>query len=362
MFPPAFVLPRNHLEHEDDVEGADKRQPSSHNADDARPMMARRFLSTVSMPPNLTARTPLLESLPLSAIAGTRVLLKMETNQPSGSFKDRGMAFMCAKLKERGATSLICSSGGNAGHAVAAMGRRLGMTVKVIVPTTTKQIMLDKIGSQGADVQVHGENWNAADELARSLVAADPAAEYIPPYEHELLWEGHSSLVDELAEVGEKPGAIVASVGGGGLLNGIFLGVKRHGWGDTRVVSAETDGANCFAAAAAAGFQPTRLEAIKSVATSLGALQCSPTTMELAQAHPTDPCTVTDAEAVDACAFLLDEHRVLVEPACGAAVALLRAERHRHLFAKHESVVVVVCGGSGVNWQIMEQWRKDFGL
>jgi L-serine/L-threonine ammonia-lyase len=318
----------------------------------------------VKMPPGLTAITPLLESLPLSAAAGTKVLLKMETNQPSGSFKDRGMAYMCASLKERGATSLICSSGGNAGHAVAAMGRRLGMAVKVIVPTTTKQIMLDKISAQGAEVQVHGENWNAADELARELVAADAAAEYIPPYEHELLWHGHSSLVDELAaESASPPGAIVASVGGGGLLNGVFLGVQRHGWETTtRVVSAETDGANCFAAAVANGHAPTRLEAIRSVATSLGALQCSPTTLELAQQVPTDACTVTDQEALDACAFLLDEHRVLVEPACGAAIALLRAERHRHLFERHESVVVVVCGGSGVNWEIMQQWRRDFGL
>ena len=106
---------------------------------------------TVVMPPNLISHTPLVESVPLSAICGTRVLLKMDALQPSGSFKDRGMAFMCATLKERGVTSLICSSGGNAGHAVAAMGRRLGMTVRVIVPTTTKQIMLEKIKAQDAD-------------------------------------------------------------------------------------------------------------------------------------------------------------------------------------------------------------------
>ena len=332
------------------------------------PRLLRRALSAatapaVAMPPNLIASpTPLLESMPLSELAGCRVLLKMETNQPSGSFKDRGMAYMCSTLKERGATSLICSSGGNAGHAVAAMGRRLGMQVKVIVPTTTKKIMLDKIASQGAEVQVHGENWNAADELARELVASDPAAEYIPPYEHELLWHGHSSLVDEIVGAGERPGAIVASVGGGGLLNGVYLGLQRHGMGSgeaaTRVVSAETDGANCFAAAFAAG-APTRLEAIRSVATSLGALQCSPTTLRLSSEVPTTACTVSDREALEACAFLLDEHRVLVEPACGAAVALLRSERHRAVFAGLESVVVVVCGGSGVNWDIMEQWRSD---
>jgi len=271
------------------------------------------------------------------------------------------MAYMCAQLRDRGAKSVICSSGGNAGHAVAAMGRRLDMTVRVIVPTTTKQIMLDKIRAQGADVQVHGANWNEADILARSLVDADTTAEYIPPYEHELLWQGHSSIIDEVAESGERPGAIIASVGGGGLLNGVFLGLQRHGWDDVRVVSAETHGANCFAAAVAAGI-PTRLEAITSVATSLGALQCSPTTLELSRQHPTDVCTVSDTEAVAACAHLLDEHRVLVEPACGAALALLHAERYRLLFSRHESIVLVVCGGSGVDWSIMEQWRRDHGV
>ena len=319
-----------------------------------------RLLSSshVAMPPNMVAQTPLLESLPLSAAAGTRVLLKLETSQPSGSFKDRGMAFMCAALQQRGARSLICSSGGNAGHAVATMGRRLGMAVRVIVPTTTKRIMLDKIRSQGADVVVHGENWNAADELARELVAADDAAEYIPPYDDPLLWEGHSSIIDELVDAGVQPGAVVASVGGGGLINGLYLGMQRHGWSATRLVSAETDGANCFAAAVAAG-EPVRLEGIRSVATSLGALTCSSAALDYSRVHPTDTCTVTDPEAVSACAYLLDEHRLLVEPACGAALALMRAERYRQLFEQHETVVVIVCGGSGVNFEIMEQWRRD---
>ena len=355
------------------------------------PRCVRGFASIaerVQMPPGLTAQTPLLESMPLSQVAQTKVLLKLETVQSSGSFKDRGMAYMCAQLRDSGVTSVICSSGGNAGHAVAAMGRRLGMSVKVIVPTTTKQVMLDKIRAQGAAVTVHGDNWNEADVLARQLVEADPLAEYIPPCqsamrerntcpclrqinpltpaaprppgadEHPLLWEGHSSIIDELADAGVKPGAIIASVGGGGLLNGLYLGLRRHGWDDVRVVSAETDGANCLAAAHAAG-EPVRLDGITSVATSLGALQCSDTTLKFALEHPTDICTVSDAEALGACAMLLDEHRMLVEPACGAAVALLTAERYRPLFSAHDTVVAVVCGGSGVNLSIVDQWRQD---
>ncbi len=310
------------------------------------------------MPPGLISNTPLVESRPLSELAGTRVFLKMDALQPSGSFKDRGMAYMCAELKKGGTARLVSSSGGNAGHAAATMGRLLGLSVKVIVPVTTKRVMLDKIRQQGAEVEVHGANWNEADLLARKLVEADPAAAYVPPYEHELLWQGHSSIVDEIEASGIRPGAIVASVGGGGLLNGLYLGLKRHGWDKTHVVSAETDGADCFAAAMRAG-APTRLEAITSVATSLGALECSPTALQMAQSHPTDVCTVSDGEAVAGAAALLDDHRVLVEPACGAALAVVRSPRYRHLFEAHDEVVVVVCGGGGVTWELMEGWKRD---
>jgi L-serine/L-threonine ammonia-lyase len=58
----------------------------------------------------------------------------------------------------------------------------------------------------GPPPQVFGENWNAADALARELVEKDPLAAYIPPYDSPLLWQGHSTLVDELVESGVKPG------------------------------------------------------------------------------------------------------------------------------------------------------------
>ena len=312
--------------------------------------------TTVKMPAGLVVNTPLVESMPLSELVGTRVLLKMDALQPSGSFKDRGMAYMCSTLQARGATSLISSSGGNAGHAVATVGRQLGMAVRVIVPTTTKPLMVEKIKAQGAEVQVHGANWNEADALARELVEAAPEAEYIPPYENPLLWTGHSSLIDEVAAAGERPGAVVASVGGGGLFCGLVEGLQRHGWDDVAVLTAETEGAACFARAVEAG-ESVRLGGIESVATSLGALEASPTALRLAAEHPTEARTVTDAEAVDACAKFLDVHRIMVEPACGASLALAFSERHRAALARFDSVVVVVCGGSGGNWEIMEGWR-----
>eukprot|EP00965_Chrysotila_dentata_P185957 6139560-Pleurochrysis_carterae.AAC.2 len=117
----------------------------------------------------------------------------MEALQQSGSFKDRGMAYMCSQLQKQGVSRLISSSGGNAGLAAATMGRKLGMAVRVVVPTTTKPLMLERIRAQQAEVRVHGANWNEADGLARDMVAKEETAAYVPPYEDPLLWEGHSS-------------------------------------------------------------------------------------------------------------------------------------------------------------------------
>ena len=247
--------------------------------------------------------TPLLLSKPLSALVGAPVYLKMDALQPSGSFKDRGMAHLFVTLSERGASKFVSSSGGNAGLAAATVGAALGAAVEVVVPETTKPLIVEKLRRLGADVTVHGANWNAADELARERVRADEAAEYVSPYDNPLLWEGHSSIVDELAaspvfsatkhasEGGEEargasmthPSHIVASVGGGGLLCGILEGLKRQseggqgreGWAKgVGVVAAETEGAASFAAAWEAG-GAVRLDGIHSIATSLGALQVS---------------------------------------------------------------------------------------
>jgi L-serine/L-threonine ammonia-lyase len=126
-------------------------------------VLASAAVPVIKLPLGLVNNTPLIESLPLSSLTGSRVLLKMDALQPSGSFKDRGMAFMCATLQAKGVTDLISSSGGNAGLAASAAGRKLGMRVRVVVPETTKKIMIDKIKAEGAEVEVHGANWNAAD-------------------------------------------------------------------------------------------------------------------------------------------------------------------------------------------------------
>lgn len=323
----------------------------------------------------LFARTPLVPSASLSSLcAGRPVFLKLDGLQASGSFKDRGMAHLCHALHLGGTRRLVSSSGGNAGLAVATVAPRLGMEVDVVVPKTTKPLVIERLRGLGAAVTVHGKNWNEADALARERAVADAGAAYVSPYDHPLLWTGHSTVVDEVREqlaeegVDGPPAAVVACVGGGGLLCGIFEGMERHFWDKAAVVAAETVGAASFGRALEAG-AVVRLPAIDSIATSLGALEVTEVALARTAAHRARGGTVrsslcTDAEAVGACVRFAEDHRLLVEPACGAALATLYADRLRgDLLAglpPGGAIVVEVCGGSGVNLDLLAAWKEEF--
>lgn len=318
---------------------------------------------------NLFRATPLIRSDPLSRLTGTSVYLKLDALQNSGSFKDRGMAHLCLELSKKGVRKVISSSGGNAGLAAATVAQQLGLDCTVVVPVTTKQLVVEKLESLGATVQVTGENWNAADAVVQNMVADDTSGQtaYIPPYENPLLWTGHSTVIDEIyTELpnDELPATIIVSVGGGGLLCGVLEGLDR-GNHKCNVIAAETDGASSFAQAWNSGELVT-LPSIDSIATSLGALQVSETAIERSRNHQAKSlgtvttAICTDAEAVDACLQFARDHRMLVEPACGAALAVLYSPRLRQ--GVEGPIVVQVCGGSGVNLELLQQWKEQLWL
>ena len=304
------------------------------------------------MPP-LHTQTPLLESHALSNATGSDVWVKMESVQPSGSFKIRGIGHACRTYAERGATRFVASSGGNAGLAVAYAGRKLGVSVTVVVPESTTERAKTLIRDEEATVIVEGASWNEAH--AHALRHMDDDAAYVHPFDDPLLWEGHATIVDEIAEDGVQPDAVVVSVGGGGLLCGVVHGLRQHGWDDVPIIAAETEGTDSLHAALASG-RPVALDAITSVATSLGAKQVGDETVRRAREHPTESVVVSDTAAVDACVRFLDDHRQLTEPACGAALAV--AYQGHDVLPDDSTVVVVACGGAGVTLDTLQAWRE----
>jgi len=298
--------------------------------------------------------TPLIESAPLSQAAGRAVWLKLEALQVPGSFKIRGIGLACEHYAQRGAKRFVSSSGGNAGLAVAYAGRKLGVPVAVVVPATTSARAIQLLQQEGAEVTVHGASWQEANALAQSMLTDTDA--FLHPFDNPLLWTGHASMMDEVAATGAKPDAVVLSVGGGGLLAGVAEGLARNGWGDVPVIAVETHGAASLHAAMQAQERVT-LDAITSIATSLGARQVCEQAFALSQTGKVHSVLVSDKEAVAACTRFLDDHRLLVEPACGTALAAVYG--NAPALAAFNKVLVIVCGGATATADNLRQWTAQ---
>lgn len=293
----------------------------------------------------LHCRTPLWHSLPISKTAKRPVFLKMEALQPIGSFKIRGIGRLCQQAAAQGARRFVSSSGGNAGVAVAYAGHALQVPVTVYVFAGVPDAARQRMEEYGAEVVMAGPSWNEAHEAA-SQAAANGGAFYVHPFDHPEIWAGHSTLVDEVVADGHKPSLIVVSVGGGGLLAGLLEGLDRHGLSDTPIVAVETHGTASFHASQQAG-QLVRLPKIDSVAKTLGANQIAAEAFARAQRHDVTSWLVSDAQALDACRRFALDHRMLVEPAAGAALAV--AYGGLGPVAEARDVLVVVCGGAGIS-------------
>ena len=301
----------------------------------------------------LHIETPLFESRPLTIGAGRSVWLKFDALQPPGSFKIRGIGLACQEYVRRGAKRLISSSGGNAGIAVAYAGRHLSVPVVVVVPETTSDRAKALIQREGAEILVHGSSWHEANALALSIVEESDA--FLHPFDDPLVWQGHSTLVDEVVQSGMEPDVVVLSVGGGGLLCGVVEGLRRSGWSDVPVVAVETEGADSLAQSVRAGY-PVELPAITSLATTLGARKVCQQAFDWSRHHPLRSVVVSDRAAVSACRRFLRDHHVVVEPACGASLAV--AYDGAPELEGYESVLIVVCGGVTATVEQLEEWSK----
>jgi L-serine/L-threonine ammonia-lyase len=303
---------------------------------------------------HLHIETPLVESSALSECSGRTVRLKLEALQPPGSFKIRGIGLACQEYVNRGARRFISSSGGNAGIAVAYAGRCLSVPVLVVVPETTSERAKTLIEQEGAEVTVHGASWQEANAFALSLLEKSDA--FLHPFDDPLIWRGHASLVDEVAAAGEKPDAVVLSVGGGGLLCGVLEGLYRNGWSDVPVIAVETRGAASFAYSIRAGYR-IELPVITSIATSLGARRICQQAFSWSKAHPIRSVMVSDRAAVTACIRFLADQQIVVEPACGASLAAVY-DRTPEL-DRFKSILVVVCGGSTATVEQLKRWGRE---
>jgi L-serine/L-threonine ammonia-lyase len=238
--------------------------------------------------------------------------------------------------------------------------------------------MITKLRVAGAhDIIQYGASWVEADTYLREtvLVEARKRGErpvYVSPFDDPAIWAGHATLVDEIVEdlssdeAGmESVKAFVCSVGGGGLFCGVVQGLEKHKLEQkVKVVALETEGADSLYQSVHAGKHIT-LDKITSIATSLGARKVADKTYEYATRDGNNVICerLSDREAIMGCLELAEWERVLVEPACGINVAVCMNDRLAKLIPdlkQEDKVIVVVCGGSNVNIDMMAKWKSEY--
>jgi L-serine/L-threonine ammonia-lyase len=202
-------------------------------------------------------------------------------------------------------------------------------------------------------VLVHGGSWQEANQLAQSLLQNHDA--FLHPFDDPLLWHGHATMIDEIALAGFKPDAVLLSVGGGGLLCGVIEGLHRNHWHQLPVFAVETEGAASYRAALCAGHL-VELERISSIATSLGAKRVCERALQYARTHEVHSVVVSDRSALSACERFLDEQRLLVEPACGASLAMVYDQDPA--LDNLGNLLVIVCGGVTASIDQIRAWAN----
>lgn len=293
----------------------------------------------------LHIETPLIQSNVSTSHASKTIYYKLESLQPCGSFKLRGIGRLCQKASHEGAHAFVASSGGNAGAAVAYCGMKLDIPTTIFIPTTSHQLYVDKIRSFGATVIVAGSTAGDTQEAA-TIFAKENNATYIHPYDHPEIWTGHASIIDEVVQHNIRPDVIIVSVGGGGLACGILEGMHKHGWNDIPLIAVETIGADVFSQSVQAQ-KPIHLTKITSQATSLGATYVAPRLLEWTTQHPIKNVVISDEDALFGSRALAANERLLVELASGASLSLVF--NNHPAIRTYQSILVIVCGGLNIS-------------
>jgi threonine dehydratase len=285
-------------------------------------------------------RTPLVTSQALSDRLGAKVYLKLELFQKTGSFKVRGAFNKVLSLPEdRRGRGLVAVSGGNHAQAVAYAATELGLRSVIVMPEKTPRNYVDATRGYGAEVVLVPRVQEAFREIAKY---ENDGWISVHPFDDPLVMAGQGTVGVEIVEDLPDVTDVLVSIGGGGFIGGVATAVKSLKPG-VRVWGVETEGADAMSQALAAG-HPVQLEAITSIARTLGAPSVSQRTLLLAQQLLESVTLVSDAEAMSGLRLLLERAKILTEPAASCTWAA--AERLQAHFNASSHVVLVLCGGN----------------
>lgn len=272
---------------------------------------------------DVAIESPIQNANFLSKRLGNKVMLKREDLQPVFSFKLRGAYNKMFKLsKKEKSCGVVAASAGNHAQGVALSARRLGINSTIVMPKTTPEIKVVSVRENGANVILHGDNFNDALEYARQL-EVEKNLVFIHPYDDPKVIAGQGTIGMEICrQYSEKIDAIFIPVGGGGLVAGIGTYIK-YLRPDIKIIAVESVDSACLKAALDNDSRVT-LDKVGIFADGVAVKQIGKETFRLCKKCVDEVITVTTDEICAAIKDLFEDTRSIAEPAGALALAGLK--------------------------------------
>jgi threo-3-hydroxy-L-aspartate ammonia-lyase len=287
-------------------------------------------------------RTPVLTSRTLDERTGATVFLKAENLQRGGAFKFRGAYTMISSLSpEQREAGVVAYSSGNHAQAVSLAARIVGTSATILMPADTPVAKLDATRGYGAEV-VRYDRYTEDREALGAALAEERGLVFVPPYEHPLIMAGQGTSALELLEDEPDLDVLLVPVGGGGLIAGCATAAKAIRPG-IRVIGVEPEAGDDTRRSIAAG-ERIRIPIPRTIADGQQADIPGELTFEVNRQVVDTIVTVSDAEIVDAMAFLFDRMKLVTEPSGASAAAALLAGHIPQ--AAGARVGVIISGGN----------------
>ena len=285
-------------------------------------------------------RTPVLRCRSLDAELGAELYFKAENLQRTGAFKARGASNAVFSLApEEARRGVVTHSSGNHGAALAYAAQRRGIPAFVVMPENAARVKQDNVRRRNGTIRFCAANVEAR-EAACDAVQRETGATLIHPFDDPRVIAGQGTAALELLE--ESPGldAVVAPVGGGGLLSGTSIAAKSTD-PSVRVYGAEPVNADD----AARGFRSGKVEPLPAATTIADGLRTtlSPRTLGAIRAHVDGIGTASEEAIVRAMRMIWERMKIVVEPSAAVPLACLL---EKTLDARGMRVGIILSGGN----------------
>src|SRR5712692_8740968 len=286
--------------------------------------------------------SPCTHSEAFSKLTGSSIFLKLDNQQRTGAFKERGALNKLLTLsQEERARGVIAASAGNHAQGVAYHAGRHGIQARILMPLPTPLTKVSATRAYGADVILHGANYDEAYDKAVEQGRQDGLT-LIHAFDDDAVIAGQGTLGLEILQQHSDIEAIIVPIGGGGLIGGIACAAKESNPA-VRIFGVQPAKIPSMKAAVAEG-KPVTLASAKTIADGIAVRRAGERTLPLVQKYVDDIVTVEEEEIANAILLLLEREKTLAEGAGAAAIAAVLNRKLPLLQGK--KIAVLVCGGN----------------